>query len=436
MADEARKNERHVEVEKNRDVSGIYLVDNKPGNAASLQTSEAPNEIQTTEERYELDAKALIEEPTDELSVLLSEKVDGAVNQEPLFIPKNPLPDPELIALAKSMEACYERNGEAWNDNAVADSHFDFSKLSTTSSLLPPPAKTSSWTKVASVSAAAVVIALAGAVGGWYAALNATRPATANIPSAISPSSDDSTPRAAHSLPQNLDPAPLPPIPQTPEPKASAVYTESVDDSHTTEPTIGVDEIKASQPIIGRMSGSVPVVERFSRASKPELSATAATSPEATQDAIDNAVAQSVPVESSPTNARSDQSEGRIVAATQPGDSVPTQVTKDVETAEMTETSATSESAVPPSLPETLTREQVRDGFKSLYQQIGQCAAGRHGVAQIKATVAGSGRVVFALVDGAFKGSPEGSCMARAVRKATFPEFTKSKLTVEFPYVL
>ena len=65
-----------------------------------------------------------------------------------------------------------------------------------------------------------------------------------------------------------------------------------------------------------------------------------------------------------------------------------------------------------------------------------ECANGKPGTASIQATIASSGRISYAIVDGAFKGTPEGSCIARAVRKARFPAFSKASIKVTYPIAL
>jgi hypothetical protein len=87
-------------------------------------------------------------------------------------------------------------------------------------------------------------------------------------------------------------------------------------------------------------------------------------------------------------------------------------------------------------LPLTPSREQVAAGFEAVRAQLTQCAAGQHGVAQIAATIASTGRISHALVEGAFAGTPEGSCMARAVRAARFPTFSQPSLKVSYPVSL
>jgi hypothetical protein len=50
-------------------------------------------------------------------------------------------------------------------------------------------------------------------------------------------------------------------------------------------------------------------------------------------------------------------------------------------------------------------------------------------------TVAGSnGRVSAANVSGEFAGTPDGSCVARAVRGATFPRFSRASIVINYPF--
>lgn len=82
-------------------------------------------------------------------------------------------------------------------------------------------------------------------------------------------------------------------------------------------------------------------------------------------------------------------------------------------------------------------REAVIAGFEDVRRRLAACAGERNGVAEVHATIAGSsGRVTHALIRGDFQGTPEGSCMARAVRAATFPQFSRANMKVEYPFAL
>jgi len=54
----------------------------------------------------------------------------------------------------------------------------------------------------------------------------------------------------------------------------------------------------------------------------------------------------------------------------------------------------------------------------------------------VRVTVSGSGRVTTAVVQGAWAGTPEGSCLARAVRTAHLPAFRQPRININYPFVL
>jgi hypothetical protein len=65
------------------------------------------------------------------------------------------------------------------------------------------------------------------------------------------------------------------------------------------------------------------------------------------------------------------------------------------------------------------------------------CAAGRGGVAWVQVTFnGGTGRVSSALVQGQFAGTPQGSCIARAVRSAQVAPFSNANFSVAYPFQL
>jgi len=87
-------------------------------------------------------------------------------------------------------------------------------------------------------------------------------------------------------------------------------------------------------------------------------------------------------------------------------------------------------------LPSEPTRAQVRRAMEAVRSAVAACAAGLPGIAEVHVTVAGDGRVRHAQLRGHFAGRPEGSCMARAVRTARFPEFRQEPFKVAYPYRL
>jgi hypothetical protein len=85
---------------------------------------------------------------------------------------------------------------------------------------------------------------------------------------------------------------------------------------------------------------------------------------------------------------------------------------------------------------ETPSREEVLTGLDRIRSRVRECAEGRNGVAEVDLTIAANGVVTNALVGGDFGGTPQGSCIARAVRKARFQPFKQDRYRVLFPYVL
>jgi hypothetical protein len=90
----------------------------------------------------------------------------------------------------------------------------------------------------------------------------------------------------------------------------------------------------------------------------------------------------------------------------------------------------------PDGLAETPSRDDVRVSLDRVRSSVQACAEGRNGVAEVDVTIARNGNVTNALVGGDFGGTPQGSCIARAVRRAKFPEFKQDRYRVLFPYVL
>jgi hypothetical protein len=85
---------------------------------------------------------------------------------------------------------------------------------------------------------------------------------------------------------------------------------------------------------------------------------------------------------------------------------------------------------------EKLDREDIARGMAAIRGDVKACSPARHGIAKVRVTIAGSGRVRSTLVTGVFQGTPEGSCIARTVRKARFPSFNGPPVTVDFPFSL
>ena len=103
--------------------------------------------------------------------------------------------------------------------------------------------------------------------------------------------------------------------------------------------------------------------------------------------------------------------------------------------APVAETSAAASVAVDPNLPELPTRDAVKDSLESVRAQLASCAGTAHGTTFANVTIAGSGRATYSTIEGAFAGTAQGSCMARALRSATFPQFSAPSFKVRYPFV-
>lgn len=92
--------------------------------------------------------------------------------------------------------------------------------------------------------------------------------------------------------------------------------------------------------------------------------------------------------------------------------------------------------ADPGSLPETPDRDSIVAVMRAVEPLVRACAGEQRGVATVEVTVGSSGRVRSALVTGFFSGTPEGSCVARAVRRARFPEFRRPTFSFTYRFQL
>lgn len=77
------------------------------------------------------------------------------------------------------------------------------------------------------------------------------------------------------------------------------------------------------------------------------------------------------------------------------------------------------------------SRADVIAAMARVQPAVKACFAGTHGVVTVDMTVKGSGRVSQANVTG--QTGAIGSCIARAVRKAKFPEFTADSISIRYP---
>ena len=89
----------------------------------------------------------------------------------------------------------------------------------------------------------------------------------------------------------------------------------------------------------------------------------------------------------------------------------------------------------PASVPVQPSRTDVKAAMDGVRAALDQCAAGAQGRITADLAISGAGKVTYALIEGAFAGTPQGSCMARALRGAQFPQFSAPSLRVRYPFV-
>ena len=91
--------------------------------------------------------------------------------------------------------------------------------------------------------------------------------------------------------------------------------------------------------------------------------------------------------------------------------------------------------AVDPARPRTPSRTDVVRAMESVRGAVAACGGGQHGDAIVDLAVDGAtGRVSTARVSGPLAGTPAGSCIARAVRGASFPTFANPRFAVRYPF--
>jgi hypothetical protein len=90
------------------------------------------------------------------------------------------------------------------------------------------------------------------------------------------------------------------------------------------------------------------------------------------------------------------------------------------------------------SLPNAPTRNDVKTALQGVSGAVKSCKKDSGGTAAVSVVFSGTtGRVSSAKVSsGPFKGTPVGSCIASAVKRARVPRFKQSSFKVTFPYRL
>ena len=84
----------------------------------------------------------------------------------------------------------------------------------------------------------------------------------------------------------------------------------------------------------------------------------------------------------------------------------------------------------------SLTGDDFKAGMSAIEDKAHGCYKGTQGSAMVKLTIAPTGKITKISVGGAFAGKPEASCVAAAVRGATFPPWDGGPESFTYPILL
>jgi hypothetical protein len=345
--------------------------------------------------------------------------------------PATPVADDELEAAVTSLHAYYsahERNHER-AELVIEDLSLRLDNPYAASSLVPPPKKPFPVAKVAGIAAA--LIALGS--GAWFASralplrtednrTTAAAPAVSTQVAQVETAPAIATPVAIETVkptPVVAETAPVAPEPQQP----IQAQIEAVASAPRVAQAPRIAPQAAAKPSV--ISAPAPVEADTTAAAHPVQTADDNVADVALRAALGNAQPQHA---ETPASAAAS---GEATKAAPSGEAASTTSVDDVQP-------AAAAVAVQDlgALPETPSREDVIAGFEAVRGPLSACAGAKHGVVQIDATIASSGRVSRSLIAGVFQGTPEGSCMARIARTARFPQFSQPSLNVNFPISL
>lgn len=427
----------------------------------------------------EVDSADILDEPGHNLKDI---SPDEGNRDESLFESNDHTADPELEVLIASLESCWDQEIQKNTEANTDYLSYNLRNLSRMSSLLPPTTNSNSgWAKTTFMATAIVLLAVIGGFFGGTFALQIENRFPGSIVSASNrtdlarspertqaqhPSSDissqsDQKRRTAsndintQTVPSEGIQSPRSPIAssnpslQTPQHIGNALVAKlnrafvSVAESETRSMTDNFEKTQPSSIHLQAYGNSINHQKAPLNMDTRLQMSTSTRSPASHKE--------SRPDPLSPSSTRFAIETSALPVVNQESESLlPSHNSAETITANTEETAPSTDEGTDPNetlgkdassqvsspLPETPTRSQVIAGFESVRHQLTQCAAGKHGIAKVSATLMGSGRVAYALIDGVFRGTPEGSCMALAVRKATFPQFDQPKLTVLFPIAL
>jgi len=84
----------------------------------------------------------------------------------------------------------------------------------------------------------------------------------------------------------------------------------------------------------------------------------------------------------------------------------------------------------------SLTGDDFKNGMSAVTSKAQGCYKGTQGTATVKLVIAPSGQITKISVGGAFAGKPEATCVAAAIRGATFPPWDGGPMSFTYPILL
>jgi hypothetical protein len=339
--------------------------------------------------------------------------VSGVFGSAPQSAPA----DAELDEAVASLHAYYKAH-ERKHERAelvIEDLSLRLDNPYAASSLVPPPKKPFPVAKAAGIAAA--LIALGS--GAWFVARTSpshTAPAVAPIAAPVQSSSVAVAPTAAEVA------QPVAVAPKSVAPKAAAANVQQVEAASAPHVAQALRVAQAPAATAARVvKPATPAKPVREDAPAAVEAAPVAQSAQASDDNVAQAALRAALGSETPEPAAAAEHAVAEHAAPAAASEAP---------------SAEAEVEDLGALPEAPSREDVIAGFEKVRDALATCAAGKHGVVEIDATIASSGRVSRSLIAGVFQGTPEGSCMARAARTARFPQFSQPSLNVTYPVSL
>jgi hypothetical protein len=186
-----------------------------------------------------------------------------------------------------------------------------------------------------------------------------------------------------------------------------------------------VVSLETPEPV-GVLSNAAPVAPAAVAAEEVPWSSAASAAPEPAQ-----------PGQDLPSAAHAEA----VTAAAEPAAAAPPRTTlrervRAWRAREAAARAASAAQSLTPAMPNQPSREDIKAGLQNVRAALQACAGPAHGMSTAHVTIAGTGRVAAATIEGAFAGTPQGSCMARALRGAAFPRFGAPSLQVTYPFRL